>query len=255
MGFNTVDYMQDGTGAGPSRGLWADFGAEPDLYVSTEDDFLNPVVQVSTEDQGGYRTYMDTNVTCNQVKTEQSGVIMLDVIDADNEEGAITLGDANILGSVVTTAGSNKKLWFETRVKFSAITAQSAYIGLCDADSPADSLLPDDGTGIASKNALGFSVLEASPATLQAIYDTAAGVTTLNAAAGTLVAATWVKLGLRYNGTTIDYYVDGVVVDSVLATAANVPDGVYLAPLWAAKAHAAAEKNLSIDWWKFGIER
>ena len=255
MGFNTVDYMQDGCGAGPSRGIWADFGAEPDLYVSVEDDFLTFEDQASTVQHGGYITYMDTNVTCVQQKTEQSGVIMLDTIDADNEEGAITLHDSNILGAFVTTAGSNKKVWFETRVKFSDITAQSGYVGLATANSPADSLIPDAGTGVTGLNCIGFSVLEASPATLQAIYDTAAGVTTLEAAAGTLVADTWVKLGFRYNGTNIEYYVDGVTVATVLATADNVPDGAYLAPLWALKSHEADDKNLSVDWWKFGIER
>jgi hypothetical protein len=253
---NTIDYNQDGTGAGPSRGLWGDLDeSAPDKYAVTMDDFLTFIDQVSTEDHGGYRTYLDTNVTCVQVKTAQGGVIMLDTIDADNEEGAITLGDSNILGSIVTTAGSNKKVWFETRVKFSDITAQSGYVGLADADSPANSLIPDAGTGVASKNVVGFSVLEAAPSVLRAIYDTAAGVTTLNATAGTLVADTYVKLGIRYDGTNVKYYVDGAVVGTVLASATNFPDGVYLAPLWALKSHEADDKNLSIDWWKFAIER
>jgi hypothetical protein len=255
VGFNTVDYMQDGTGAGPSRGVWADFGEEKDLYAEIMDDFLVFIDQVSTEDHGGYRTYMDTNVTCVQQKTQQGGVIMLDTIDADNEEGAITLGDSGILGAVVTTAGSNKKLWFETRVKFSDITAQSAYVGLAGANSPADGLLADAGTTIASKNLLGFNVLEASPSALNAVYDTASSLTTLKSAAQTMVAGTWYKLGIRYDGTTIHYYVDGSIVASIAASADNVPDGVYLAPLWALKAHESDDKNLSIDWWRFGIER
>ena len=253
---NTVDYHGDGTGSGPSRGLFADLGInEPDDYSEKFDDFLNPVDQVSTEDHGGYRTYMDTGVTCVQQKTEQNGVIMFDSVDGDNDEAAMTLNDSNILAALVATSGSNKKFWFETRVKFNAITAQASYIGLMDANSPAGSLLPDAGTGVSGKNHIGFEVLEASPASIGAVYDTAAGTTTCLAGVQTIVADTWYKLGIKYDGSYVRYFVDSVEVCKVAISATNVPDGVYLAPIWALKAHEAVDKNLSIDWWKAGIER
>lgn len=251
-----INYKADGTGAGPSRGVWADFKAgEVDRFAHVMDDFLTFTDQVSTEEHAGYVSYMDTGVTCTQVKTAQGGVIMFDSVDDSDSEGAITPVDSNILGSIVTTAGSNKKLWFETRVKFSATTNQSAFIGLAGANCPANGLLADAGTGISGKNLVGFSVLEADPDGIDCVYDTAAGYTTAKDVAQVITADTWYKLGIHYDGTYVKYYVDSVEVASVLATADNFPDGVYLTPLFALKTHEGADKNLSIDWWRFGIER
>lgn len=255
MTFNNVKYLGAGDNAGPSDGVWRDFefGNVRD-YLFMGDDFLNFEDQVSTAEHGGYISYLDTGCTCKKLDDGWGGVarLLLDATGSD-EEGAFTLIDSNQLGAILTTGP--KKLWFETRIKLSSVAAISGFVGLAEENCPADSLLADDGTGI-NKDYVGFRILEADPDGIDAVYRTASGTEgVVKNEAQVAVAATWYKLGIYYDEKYIRYYVDGVEVGSVLASTSGVPVGEYLAPLFAFKQHAAAEKILDIDWWYFGAER
>jgi len=258
-----INYEGDATGNGPSRGLWGDcpLDSHDEVHVFF-DDFTNTGDQASTTIVGGWESYIDTG--CSAVVTDDAanGIMKL-TCDAtgNDEEVAIQLGSDHAPFAVISTAGSQKALWYETRVAFTATTNQQAYIGLADGGVPGDSLLADAGTGINDKDFIGFRLLEADSDGLDAVYRTTSTEVVHQDAAQVVVASTYYKIGFKYmmdsdRNWRLHYYVDGVEQSSgVLATATSVPDGVYMAPLFAIKQHEAAEKAMNIDWVKVAMAR
>ena len=69
------------------------------------------------------------------------------------------------------------------------------------------------------------------------------------------VAAEWDKLGLYCDGVTVFAYHDGVLVDSILIGAADMPLGEELGMyLLFRNGGTATEFKGSIDWWRLAVE-
>jgi len=253
---NTVDYLGDGQGNGPSRSVFAYFNqqAENVSYAAYE-QFMNMADMATTTVVDGWESYLDTGCT-GAIEDDAANGIMLLTCDAtgSDEECAIQYPATQAPYSVTSTAGSVKKLAFECRIALSATTLQTVYVGLCDGGVLANSLLNDDGTGINDKDFIGFRVLEADSDGIDAVYRTGADEVVLKNEAQVAVADTYYKLGFYYDGTNVEYFVDGVSVGKVAATATSFPDNVQMAPLFAIKQHEAAAKVLSIDFVKVAVE-
>lgn len=259
----SIDYMADSKGNGLSRGVWATFDEmRRDQYHLYLEHFLNIGDQVSTTIVDGWVSYLDTDCTATVLDDTANGVMRL-LCDAtgSDEEAAIQWGSSHAPYAVISTAGSEKALWYETRIRLSSVADIQAYIGLADGGVPANGLLADAGTGINDKDFIGFRILEADPDGIDAVYRTTSTEVVHQDEAQVAVASTWYKLGFRYFKDPegiwrVNYYVDGSVVGSktLKATDTSFPDGVYMAPLFALKQHAAAEKQLDIDWVAVGME-
>lgn len=258
MGFK-VRIAGDNSGRGPSEGVWGgcpwnDIQEDPSVGYSSWDDFLafNPLVASNVGYGNGYYSYEDSGSTILQLATEVGGVIRILLQAAANEEAAITSGYSGGMGKVYST--TPKDLWFETRVRFGQITDQAAFIGLAEEACPANSLLADT-TPVMTKDQVGFTVAIASPSALNAAYAEAATPTIHEAGVQTLVAATWYKLGLRYDARDdeMQWFVDGVQVGTSLDVSATTafPDGEELAWLFALKTVTGAASSLDIDWVRF----
>jgi len=201
-----------------------------------------------------------TSATCVPIQTVPGGVVQLACTNSANGEaylgGGIKLG---AWGSIIT--GTPNALWWETRVKVSDITNGVYAFGLAKPSDVAAGMIADTTLVPATTvSAVGFRTLVATPSRLDIFYMDDAAATVYATGAATLVADTYVKLGIRFDGTYggaanyVHFFVNGVEVatsagvNGVLSSATNFPDSIPLTHFWAAKTNASAALTMSIDW-------
>lgn len=217
---------------------------------------------------GGQRIYIDTGCTVSQVGvgaalTGANGVLNLYADGTANDNiwiqwGGITGG----LFNISTTAAYRRDLAFECRAKLSVVTANvpSIFIGL-EEEARAVTGNKTAGTGVmVAKDYLGFNSVQgatAVQAALNFVYNISAGTEqSVIAAAHTIVADTWFKVGFRYDASVpnITAYVNGVE-GATKVTAANIaattvfPTAQAMMPIIGMDiGSGAATATLSIDW-------
>jgi len=271
MGSIYTDYKDLNSGTGPSPALWADcplaqIADDANVAVQVYDDFMNFSQHISAQNTQQYASYIDTGVTLTQAADQGlGGHLVVAGNDADNDEGSITTGGNTGTSFLISdTAGSEKKLWFEARIKKASVAdnALALFVGLSEEGLAAANTLVDDTGEVASKDLIGFQTLHADGDALVFCYRKAGAAKqtiALNTASAVLTAATYVKVGFKYDpaevaAKRIKVYVDGVE-QSTYGTAANIaavtfPDGEELAMLFATKVGAAAESKGYMDWWR-----
>lgn len=157
--------------------------------------------------------------------------------DGDNEGASIRQN-----GQPAKISLDNGDFWFEAMVKTSTIadTKHGFFLGLIDAATLTATVpIAADGT-LADENLVGFHRLEGDGDAVDCVYK-ADGVTavTVQADAGTLVADTYTKLGMRFvpkrnigNGPGyLTFYQDGVAIGSKLipsAAGTDFPNDVFM---------------------------
>ena len=203
-----------------------------------------------------------TSATAAPIQTVPGGVVQLACTNSANGEaylgGGIKLG---AWGSIITNTPN--ALWYETRVKVSDITNGVYAFGLAKPSDVAAAMIADTTLVPATTvSAVGFRTLVASPSRLDIFYMDDAAATVYVTGAATLVADTYVKLGIRFNGTyggtpnMIQFFVNGTEVANtagtfgVLSSATNFPDSIPLTHFWAAKTNASAALTVSIDYFR-----
>lgn len=255
---------------GPSLNLWHDCPLDearnrPGFMYYDFDDFQNCPRFASTVSQRGYYSFQDTGVTIQGIPTEGNiGVLEIAGNDADNDEGYLTAaGNTGAEAIISDTSGSDLPLWFECRIKKASIANNSLgfFVGLAEEGLAAQDTLVADTAEVASKDLIGFQVLQAAGGTVLAIYRKAGqNKQTVLSAAHTLVADTYVKLGFKYNpwdtqGRLIRFFVNGIEDKSGYVSAANIaaatfPDGEELVRLLACRPGTdMAESKMQMDWW------
>jgi hypothetical protein len=190
---------------------------------------------------------------------DPTGVLRM-LTTTDNEDtGIAILGGNNVVGQCIFT--SNKKLWFETRLKFNNITDSKfgVFVGFAEeALASTAAVVAADGT-MADKDYVGFHRLEADGDKMDLVYNTASGSTspvTHLADAVTLVADTYIKLGIYCDGTEVYFYVNGIKVGSELLLAAtDFPNGEEMAFYIAQQAAHADDAYTYVDWVKIAQQR
>jgi len=261
------------TTRGPSPVIWADcpwseifnqVGQGQGGYQFF-DDFLHggitPTITTAIDLTGGsgYSAFGSAGATMTYDDVA-GGAIVLTEATADE---SLTLYTENHPYRISQDAG---KLWFEARIKCSGIVtnANSFFVGLMDTTTPTDAV-PLTATGaLADMNLVGFHAPEANTSAFDASYK-ADGVTAVevNSDIGTLVADTYVKLGMVYDPTPsttgtkaqLVFYVDGAKQASVAtipdATGTDFPADIGLGLGIALAVGAGAETDtLTMDWWR-----
>jgi hypothetical protein len=152
----------------------------------------------------------------------------------------------------ITTTGAGK--WaFECRVKVSEITnAQNNFFGLAIPQSLVGNLIGDTGA-IADGGAIGFQKKEGDPDVIDFVYDKASqSQNEHDDDYVTLVADTYITLGMYYDGATIQGYLNGVAsgtaISAVDIAAADFPAATVMLPALAVKAGHADDYTTSVDW-------
>jgi len=269
---------------GLSGRLWRQFPAVPPVgrggfsrsqggnpAIGFADDFLE--FQASTL-EGPYLILEGTGCTCEQIAstgntaTTAMGMVKL-ALDGNAANDEVVLQWGRGLDAPFKLA--DRDLCFECRLAVSAITAAkwSIGVGLGEVGMGATDCLFVDTTGaLADKNFCGFVHLKAEGAAVDGAYKAdgqtyqdGAVNTDLNAL-HTLVADTFVKLGIRYQAhpKKLEWYVNGRMVSERTSTessigqtaldAATFPDDVFVTPIIGAK-DIAGDTALSVylDWW------
>lgn len=272
---NTVRQRQNlsaHTGRGPSPNVWHNFPIleileDPGKGLYYFDDFLNFGKHNTAQAVQQYASYIDTGVTIQGLPLV-GGIVEVAGNDADNDEGSITTGgNTGTIATISATAGAETPIWFEARVKKASIAdnALAFFLGLAEEGLAAADTLVDDTGEVASKDLIGFQVLHAAGATVNAVWRKAGQAKVTNIAAVTsMVADTYIKLGFTYDpfslsaNERIKWFVNGVE-QSTYGTAANIaaatfPAGEELALLWATKVGGAVESKTQMDWWRLGVK-
>jgi hypothetical protein len=186
------------------------------------------------------------------------GVVQLKETTVDETVCLCGLGGSGSAGQVVFETG--KRTWFEARVKVSTVAADDIGVfcgfgeeGLC---VTVGVIGADD--ALTSKDLVGFHRLGGGTTAI-GTYARNAGqaLITVDATAGTIAADTWVKLGIYCDGTTVYFYMDGVLLsESVTLATANFPDGEEMCFYLAGTSGATAGNSvISLDWMRAAVLR
>lgn len=185
--------------------------------------------------------------------TEEDGVVRMTTGGTDNNECYIGGGvDEFVIANINAGKG---RMAVEFRVRPQEILDQGIYVGLGEEAFSAANALVDATGALVDKDFVGFHILTANPAEFDAVFQTAggAGRTVHKEIAATIVANTFVKLGIAFIDPLVFWFVNGVVVDAtgVKESAAEFPDGEEMHIQFGIKTGEGTTKRLDIDWWEF----
>ena len=283
MSSTKVEYKDNNSGNGMSPALWADCPRDEMAYDNNvgyffSDDFLGFEDPTTAKAYGKYLK-LDTGDSTLGGSPEVGGAVKL-LVTTDNEDCGIKLGDATSAPFVIpanSVTGSGKKLWFEARIKKSVITNAYGgfFCGLADETALAADFLADAGADFGDNDILGFWGDETDDTLGSHVHvvtqKTSAAFDTIIDTAATLVADTYVKLGMKYDPTAkaaqrIKFYVDGVEQSTYVGEASgdatvyiqdttNFPGGEEMAPMLYLSAASGNDLSLYMDWWAVAQER
>lgn len=263
----------------PSPALWRGFPSRNDIAegkvdgIYDGDDFVAPGDE-DGNDTGGYERYIDTGNTIRTVASNttavatglRGGVLRMSTDATDNDGPVIQRTSANGAGLFLlgNTAGATWPFCFECRIKKSSITNNQAafFAGLAQVAAAADNGLLDDDAGdiVNSISAIGFRVKQDAGSELDFAYQdsgqTAPTETIANIQA--MVAATWIKVGFRYDpqqvaAEKISIYVNNVrqstYITTALIDATEFPENDAMCVTFGVKNGEATAVDFDIDWW------
>lgn len=252
--------VQGNTDAIPSAALWSQVDAEretPGIWNHQWTDFedlpyTSESIPTTVDPYQGLRVFSSTGGLFTAVD-ENGGVRKLGS-DGDDEGSSVSRGIYPF--KIIVDDG---ELVFEARVKSSTIadTKHGFFLGLIEDVAPT-AILPIAAAGTLSDNNLvGFHRLEGDGDKVDTVYkaNTVTAVT-VQADAATLVADTYIKLGMvfnRGNDNTLRYYSNGVelTTSKLIPSAAGTdfPNDVRLGWIFAVlNATATTPGDASIDW-------
>ncbi len=154
---------------------------------------------------------------------------------------------------IVNTVGD---LWFECRAKVSSIVTQVAgfAIGLMGITAQSTLVPMVTNTGVlANIDFVGFNKLNVATTAFNAVYKNIGQTEVATATAAGALGATYIKYGFRFRSGELEFYVDGVLLDTITSTevdAADFPNNVTLRPVAAVMNGTSAASVLTLDWWK-----
>lgn len=275
---NNMQHGADVSHNSPSPSIWNAFNQDNATYNNRLkvfwDDFDSFGITTAVTSNVGlynsngkqYVSYEDTGGAIGQLATNDLGVISIATDNSDNDECWLMPGGvASVFGTAKTKANGGLSLGFEARVSPTLITSGNWFIGMSEEGLAAADTITDSGA-MASKDFIGFRVLEDDPDGLDIVYRKAGqSEVVLVSVAQTLVAATFYKLGFLIDMKEPDtnkrgkFFIDGVeqstyITDAILA-AATFPGSEELHMLAGVKNSTTAATTLSIDWVKMAQPR
>lgn len=260
---------------GPSPSIWgdcpvADFEKYPgELGQHYFNDFHQTVVGGSTltvGQPGGLVCYLESNDVADcAVQADNDGVVLLQNDGTETDVSAIVSGD-NVAGrfKTPTAGGDSRKFWFEARIKPVTVTDSDGgfFVGLAQPGEAKDAggAMAADGASLSDVDHVGFAQLSDDGDALILAYNEATSGTAQTASAGTLAAATWVRVGFKVSltrdgGAELRWFVNGVDLGdtnavNLSATNANWPGATDMDILLAyvGDSGVADGDGIYIDW-------
>lgn len=211
-----------------------------------------------------YLTYATASTTVKPSNTATDlgiGVLEIGGCDADNDEAYITFDNTYVeaMCQASSTAANIRPFIFEARVRFSNVSGNaSKFIGLFERAAPATADMANSTGAIADKSYVGFRALVADPNGMDAVHRNNGGggeIVVTEAATNDnldVVADTFKKFGILFDGERVWYYEDGRKVETtgVLPTATDFPNGDGLVPKLMIRSEATLTgMTVGLDWW------
>jgi hypothetical protein len=239
---NGVQFTQT-TDRGYSNGLWKDapdlaiLKINPTLGWYIDDDFTDfPLAGVQTTEigHGKYKVFCTTAGKVEPVSTVNSvvkpGGVLSMLADSDNDSASIAQAYPTFfLSGDPATSG---KLWMEARMAISSIANNGIGFMLGLAETTLWTLatgVPFNGGDAITNSAsfIGFRKEEDGLGVLDTVYsDRATSFTNIGDAASSMLANTFIKLGMKYDPTNaaacVTFWVNGTQLTTVLSRAALV---------------------------------
>lgn len=221
-------------------GLWAacPVTQDPSVLHTFFDDFLALLTPWTVTEDDAADTQVANDVQHGVVSMTQKAI-------TDNDGAQMTWAQETF------KLTSGKRLWFEVRLRCPAGATQlDWFIGLAEAE---------DLTGVADNmpaNGIGFKKDDGD--TNIDLSSSDGGTDTTRDAVGTLVANTWIRVGMLFDGgasgaATITPYVDGVAGTAITVTYATMAE---MAPIFMVRnGDATTTQVLDIDYVKVAAER
>lgn len=276
--FNPVIHESTNSGAGPS-GFWGRTSWFPGQPIDPNKgygcfyEFLNQP-SLADGDTIDFAAQVGGGCYIRGAQAEVGGVLGLEQDGTDNDEIWLQMGGNRYAPFRISdTAGADKKLAFEARFKVNTIANDvcALFVGLGEEGLAAASTKTTDTGVMASKDFIGFDTVHVNGGTtginalVNVVYRKAGQTAqTLISSVHTLIASTWVKVGLLYQPEAstdkrIAFYVDGVeqgtYVTAAMIAAATFPDGEFITPLIGTKAGTGTASTFSLDWLAIYQER
>ena len=264
---NEVGTSGDTRGLSPD--LWAgcpieQYKSNPEVGMYFFDDLIDGIDVAANQATAAVSALGTTGVftgatdatagtTISTLATNRKGAVVL-ASTTDNESAMIAWPKgAAVSGPVQFSSG--KKVWMEARVQVNSIADSIAqlYVGFAEEALVAGgSLLLINEAGLADKDYLGFVREYADGDKLNTNFNTASGGASpvSNSNAATLEAATWTKIGIYSDGTTVKFYQDGVELSGAfLLSATDFPVDQEMAFYAECMCGAAGtDASMTIDW-------
>lgn len=193
--------------------------------------------------------------------TDSLGAMQL--ISTTAQEGVHAgLHTAKNTNALIEPLSATNRIWFETRLKCSTITTTEGafFAGLMEVGRLITlGTIATGGGAVAAVDHVGFlKATVTAPSKIQTSVGDGTS-TIINAAAGTLVAATYVKLGFYWNGpgNVGTFYVNGVNDSTTISTTTTgFPLSENLAFYLGFLAGAAGtSQSITVDWAKVAFDR
>jgi hypothetical protein len=234
---------------------------DPELGVTFFDDFIVCPGAVAAEvTMQNYQTYIDaggviaTGSGASLLPAgsgPQCGVLNF-LMDNTDDDQIFMAGNVGIIAAGQTTY--LKPWWFEARIAVELITNTQCglFVGLMEPGVAITNGIIVDAATMADVDYIGFHRLEADGDMLDTVHNLNGGAdVTVKADAVTLVALTWKKVGMYFDGTDVYFYADGVVLaDKCDPADANFPDEQLMAPAFGINNAESAVNQAYIDWWR-----
>lgn len=210
--------------------------------------------------------------------TADADTVFSNILPVDEHSGRVDIetdGDDNDAWQVHTGVGiglvlnSGNKVWFEARVAAGAAADQGLFMGLIEEDGIPDAI-QDAAVLMAAQSFFGFFAKSSVTAEIDAVAKLDGGTiinvvnnvtasTAFTDAGGTShvfpASDVYTKFGLRFDGrTTLEYYVNGYLVNSLTLVNGTHADGVEMAPMIALKTGTAAAQSANISFVRYAYQ-
>jgi hypothetical protein len=234
----------------PTAAIWENFN----LKELKENPFAGALVDEDYRRGVPANSYSDTTANISVV-SEAVGALQL-LGSADNDA-------VEIQYAAPITASAGKKWAMECRLKTNTVTADDIgfFFGLLTGQELTGDLIADNGAALIDSNALGFMSFHADSTGVDAVY-VAVGETPIihDADIKALTVNVYTTLGMYFDGTDIQIFVDGVntgdpiLAADIIAGGDDFPQGAVMVPTLCTKNGAAEDDVVIYDWARFAQE-
>lgn len=255
------------TGRGLSPGLWStcpvqELKANPQSGMFFFDDFIDGIDVAANQNTAAAAALGTTGnwAACTAATggtviataaDNYQGVVKLETT-TDNEDAIICYPKGgHIAGKFILN--TTTRLWMEARVSILNITTNkfNAFFGFAEEGLVATTTLLTNADAMADKDYVGFQKTYAGTTAISSVYNTESGATspaTVAAAAATVAADTFTKIGMYCDGTTVWFYQNGAMGTGVTIATADFPDGEEMAFYAGVMAGHGDLCSVSLDW-------